>query len=455
MLFFLSLIAFVFSILSKAQAVILPFVLILVDMLIFKNALSRKNLLQKIPHFIISLIFGGLAIYIQKKSGAVQDFEYFSFFTRILFSCYGFVQYLSKLVLPINLSCFYPYPETNDKINSNWVYVAPFIILALASIIYKLKKRDSVWIFGLLFFVVTIGPVLQLIPVGDAIIADRYTYLPYIGLFIIIAHEFEKLKWRTLVKNTTICAIAVVLLFLSFNRILKWKDNITLYTDSLKKYPAPIIYNNLGAAYAELGDYKKALPCFTELVKLKSRYPSGYKNRAITNHKLSNYDAAVADYTEAIKQDPTNLQNYLSRGDSYKTKNDFTNAIKDFDYVLSKDSNNIDAYYSRGESLGKSGKMLEALNDYNIVIRRKPNYAEAYSNRGIVNSILTNYTAAIADFTKSIELKADGWSTYMNRSIALKSTGNYTDALKDALVAQKNGYNVDPLYIEDLQKMGK
>ncbi len=131
-----SLLLFILSILSKAQAVVLPMVLLLFDYL-QKRPINKKTILEKIPFFVLSFIFGALAIYIQKKSGAVQDFAYFPVLTRVLFSCYGMMGYFYKLLLPINLSCFYPYPETNDAINTNWVYAAPLVLAIIGFIIYK------------------------------------------------------------------------------------------------------------------------------------------------------------------------------------------------------------------------------------------------------------------------------------------------------------------------------
>ena len=117
----ISILLFILSVLSKAQAVVLPVVLFLFDY-ILKRKLNKQTILEKIPFFAVSIAFGIMAIMIQRNAGAVQTFSYFPLYQRILFACYGLANYFYKIILPIDLSIFYPYPETNDKINTNWVY---------------------------------------------------------------------------------------------------------------------------------------------------------------------------------------------------------------------------------------------------------------------------------------------------------------------------------------------
>lgn len=449
----LSLILFVLSILSKAQAVVLPMVLLLFDFL-QKRKINKQTIADKTPFFLLSFLFGALAFYIQNKSGAVQDFTYFPFVTRILFACYGLVGYLWKLLLPINLSCFYPYPETNDVINTNWVYAAPIIILVISVAIYKYVKKSREVIFGILFFIVTISLVLQLIPVGDAVMADRYSYIPFIGLFFIAGHFynsiFEYKRKSALVKPTGII-ITIALSVLSFIRSSEWENSITLYTSSLNNYPAAIIYNNRGAALAAEGKNEEALDDFNNVLKLKPRYPNGHQNRGITLQKLNKYEEAIIDFSEEIKINPKNMAAYNNRGNCYKALNKYKEAIDDYNSILKINPNNLDAIYSRGESYGRSGNLKQTIADFNTVIAAKPDYAEAYSNRGIAYSLSGKTEQALEDFKKAIELKPNAYNTYLNRAVALKSIGKYKEALADAMYAKKNGQAIDDTFIKELE----
>src|ERR1051325_7928664 len=260
--FLFSLMLFVLALLSKAQAVVLPVVFCAVDFLM-KRKFSKKTILEKVPFFVLAVAFGLLAIKVQGKAGAMQTFQYFPFYERVLFSCFALMTYLHKLILPINLSCFYPYPETDDKINTMWVYLSPAILLALAFIIWKYFRDSKVVLFGVAFFLITIALVLQLLPIGDALYADRYTYIPSIGLFFIASHYLvPHLKNKMVMVLTS--AVLLFYCVLTFQRTKVWHDSITLYTDAIDNgYKAAIIYNNRGAVYADSSRNEEALKDFT------------------------------------------------------------------------------------------------------------------------------------------------------------------------------------------------
>lgn len=451
----LSMLFFILSLLSKAQAVILPVTFFLADYLAGRK-LSRNTVVEKVPFFALSLLFGALAYLIQKKSGAVQDFEYFSVAERLLFSCYGLLNYFYKTLLPINLSCFYPYPETQDKINTNWVYISPIILAVMGFVTWRYFRHSKEMLFGLGFFMVTILLVLQLIPVGDAVMADRYTYLSSLGLFFIAGHYFsrflEKRRNQAAVVKGTGLAIAALLCILTFSRSKVWKDSITLYTDALSKYPAAIIHNNLGVAYIDKKMDTEALEQFSQVVALKPNFPNGFKNRALTFEKLNDAENALKDFNSAVQYFPTE-ESYLNRARMFMKTGKAEEAMNDFNKILSMNPNNVDAYYSRAQLYGNKGMMQQSLDDMNKVLSLRPDLPEGYGNRGIVLSMMGKFPEAIADFNKALELNPKAFNTYVNRSLAYKSMGNYQAALQDLLTAKQNGNPVDENHFKEVQAL--
>lgn len=441
---------FLLSLLSKAQAVVLPLVFFLVDFL-FQRKINRKVILEKLPFFLLAIAFGLLAIKVQGKAGAMQTFQYFPFYERLLFSCYALVIYLHKLIFPINLSCFYPYPETNDKINTVWVYISPFILLALIFVIWTFFRRSKIILFGVSFFIITIILVLQLLPVGDALYADRYTYVPSIGLFFITAYyitPFFRKKIVVVISSTYLIWLCIF----SFARCQVWHDSITLYNDAIDKgYKAAIIYNNRGAALSDINDNENAIKDFNSLVELKPRYPNGWKNKGLIHERLQQNEEAINAFTEGIKYFPKDHVYYLRRGTLYLNKNDFENAIKDFSKIIELKPADGEGYYARSEAYGKSNRLSEALIDINKAIEFSPSNGQAYNNRGIIYSMSDKYQEAVNDFTKSLELKPDNVSAYGNRSLAYKGMGNYEAALKDILIAKEKGVKVDENYLNSLK----
>ena len=449
----LCLLLFVLSLLSKAQAVVLPVVFFAIDFLMNRK-FTKKTILEKIPFFVLAIAFGLLAIKVQGKAGAMQTYQYFPFYERILFSCYALMTYLHKLILPINLSCFYPYPETDDKINTVWVYLSPVVLLALAFIIWKYFRESKVVLFGTAFFLITIVLVLQLLPIGDALTADRYTYIPSIGLFFIAAHYFTQLqKSYRLLK---LCAAAYLLFFcfMTFQRTKLWHDSVKLYTDAINNgYKAAIIYNNRGAVLSDSLKNEEALKDFISLVALKPRYPNGWRNKGLIEERLGKKEDAIKSHTEEIKYFPADPKNYMSRGTLLEGKNDFDGAIKDFSKIIEFEPNNGEGYYARAEAFGKSGKMNEALTDINKAIEFAPTNGQAYNNRGIIFSMTGKYQEAVNDFTKSLALKSDNFGAYTNRSLAYKAMGKYVQALQDMMTAKEKGIAVDENSINELKKL--
>lgn len=454
------LLLFALAILSKAQAVVLPVIFFCVDFLI-RRPFTKKLFMEKIPFFILAFMFGWIAIKVQSSAGAVQTFQYFPFYERILFSCYALLTYLHKIILPINLSCFYPYPETDDKINTIWVYISPAVLLVLAFIIWKYLRKEKAVLFGTFFFLITIVLVLQLIPVGDALYADRYTYIPSIGLFFIAVHYFSiptqsvgtnfgKAKLLT----AATAAYLLFLCYLSFHRTKKWHDSIALYTDAIhKNYKAAIIYNNRGAVLSDSGRNEEALKDFTSLVELKPRYPNGWRNKGLVHERLGQKAEALVAFSQAIKYFPDDTKNYLSRGTLSVQKNDFENALEDFTKIIELQPGSGEGYYARAEVLGKSGKLQEALADINKAIKLSPDNAQAYNNRGIIFSMGGRYEEAVNDFTKSLQLNPDNIGAYTNRSLAYKGMGKYAAALQDMLSAKEKGIAISEREIEELKKL--
>lgn len=451
------LLLFLLSLLSKAQAVVLPVVFFAVDLLMNRK-LGKKTILEKIPFFLLAVAFGLLAIQVQGKAGAMQTFQYFPFHERILFSCYALMTYLHKLILPIDLSCFYPYPETNDEINTVWVYLSPAVLLALAFVIWKYFGESKIVLFGVAFFLITIFLVLQLLPIGDALTADRYTYIPSIGLFFIAAYYFvEQLqKPSRLLKLYLAAAYLVFFCYLTFQRTKVWHDSIMLYTDAIDKgYKAAIIYNNRGAVLSDSTRNEEALKDFDLLVALKPRYPNGYRNKGLLHVRLKQKEEAIKAFSKAIDNSPTDPSNYLSRGTVYVEQNEFDKAVSDFSKMIELNPKSGEGYYARSEAYGKSNRLTEALNDINKAIEFAPDNGQAYNNRGIIYSMGGKFQEAVSDFTRSLELKPDNYSAYTNRSLSYKGMGKYAEALQDMLIAKEKGLAVDENSINELRKLSE
>ncbi len=451
----LAIVLFMLSLLSKAQAVVLPVVFLLFDYLQGRK-IDGKAVVEKVPFFALSLIFGIVAFTMQTKTGAVQDFAYFPFYERAMFASYGFVCYIMQTLVPIKLSIFYPYPETLDKINSVLVYVAPVIVILLAVLVVRFRKSRIV-VFAALFFCITIALVIQLIPVGTAVRADRYTYVSLIGIFLLAGYAFAHQYEQHLAQQKTLTAVAglyfIIIGGLTFNRATIFKDSMTVYNNALENYPSFMIYNNRGVIFFNNKQYKEALADFQEVEKIKPAFPNIWYNSGYAWQQLGNMPKALADYAEALKKDPKNADIYTKIQTIHTGQNNLPAALEDANKIIELKPDMAEAYYTRAELLGRMGKVQEAMADLNRVITMKPDFVEVYNDRGIANSMAGNYDAALKDFDKMIQLRPNDWNAHFNRSLTLKALHRYADAYNDALTAKNNGRQVPDQYLEELRKL--
>lgn len=233
----LSFLFFVFALFSKIVVITLPLLLLLVDR--YHGREWHKNLLlEKIPFFAAGILFSLIGVYAQHAAEAIRPTSVGQFFAM---PHYALLFYLEKFLLPINLSAFYPYPKINDGVFPAAVYLSVPVIYSIVYAAWRNRKQTDL-IFGLLFFLILMFPVLQHIRFSNIIAEDRFTYLAYIGLTYPIGMWFGRFYERSSrQRQQPMIVIGIVLILLmhlgTSERVKVWKDGRTLWGDVLKKYP--------------------------------------------------------------------------------------------------------------------------------------------------------------------------------------------------------------------------
>ena len=383
--YFLSLILFFLSLLSKSMAATLSVVLFLCDYLLHRK-FDRKCLIEKIPFLAMAFIFGIIALFAQESSGMTGPKSSLSFFKNIFIFCEVLGSYFSKLILPIKLSCLYP---SVKGIEGPWSYVylpviVGFLITGIVLIILGKYKNVT---FGIFFFFATTLPVLPI-----KIVADRYTYIPSIGLFFIAAEGFswlyrsrtERIKIIKIIAATLLIGILGTFSYLTWGRCQVWRDSLSLWDDVLKKYPnTPIAYNNRGEAYLRKGDYERAIANYNQALRMDPDYKRAnyfYVNRGTAYLMKGDYERAIADYHQALKIKPNDANAYHHRGTAYLYKGDPERAIADFNKALEINSRNAETYFNKALACEKTGDLKEALESYKGFIENVPPQYAAHIN---------------------------------------------------------------------------
>ncbi len=444
---------FILSLLSKPAAVVFPLVLLAIDFY-FGKLKSSRTWLEKIPFVLLSAAMGSLTLIAQQQQGAVSDASIFPLLSRFFFGTYGIMMYLVKSIWPLNLCTFYPFPALNEPLPAAY-YISPLISIALIAAFIMTFRNARLVAFAILFYIINLLLVLQFLPVGSAVIADRYAYLPVIGAFMIPAYYFQKsvdnnqgkpaILWTGL-----LILITILLSVITYRQAITWQSSASLWEKAIKTAPSSRAYTNRGLLFKQEKKYEQALEMY---------------NKAIGMNKAEK---------EAL----------INRGNIYFDRQDFIRAIQDYNACLAIDSTMQKAIENRGSAYGALGKYDLALRDLNKALTLDPNSVNGYANRGVFYQNTNQHEKAIADFYKQMEVnhkqsadllnsiaishmrenrfgqaleilnKAIGMEEkgafFLNRSIVYSQLGRKAEARADALKAQKMGASVNQAYINSL-----
>ncbi len=330
-----TLLLFVLSLLSKPAAVSLPVLMIVMD--VYKGRKpDAKAWLEKMPFLLLSLIFGVINIMAQQADGALSDLStIYNPLQRVVvfFSAPAF--YIVGLVAPFRMTAVHFFPTAEEGALPFMYYLSiPFLAVVTWWVVRNKYLRREV-LFGVAFFLVSIGVMLQIIPVGSAYAAERYTYVPYVGLFYIIAQWLVGDSSRQPVKMAVFAAFVAVFAVLTWMRIGVWKSDETLYGDIIKKdakHAAMMAQGSLevGLKRAEEGNMRKAIEEVSHAVLMDPASANAYYSRAVMYTDINDFAAAIADYGKVIELMPDNAAVYSARANVRLLQKDTVKACADF-----------------------------------------------------------------------------------------------------------------------------
>jgi len=462
----LTFVFFILSLLSKPAAVIFPLLLFCIDYYL-KRPFNYALFLQKIPFFVLSVIFGITTLVIQSHD-SIASFSTMTIPQRFFCVSSGTLMYLVKCLLPISLSAFYPFPAlTPEGFLPVWYYFAPVLLTAIIIAVVWSGKYTRTLIFGFLMFFFSIFLVLQVISVGKALMADRYTYIPFIGLFFIAGYYADVLwkkvsrpGWRYVAGGVMVLYFAF-LAHESYARAEAWQNSETLWTDVLAKYPScDIALNNRGNYYFkhdqfELSkrDYEAAIAC-------------GYKDAMVFRNvgnvyiKLDMVEPAIRSYTIALERD--NIKNdsntylcYLNRGNLLARTKQFDRAMADYDRALAIYPDSKMIVLNRAYAYTDMNEFAKGITEFTKVLKSDTLTDDLYLKRGFCYFNLNQFPEAMNDFLKCLRLNPSNGLALYNCSVIYYKTGNPGQALEYANKAHSLGFEINQAYLDLLNKSVK
>jgi Flp pilus assembly protein TadD len=454
---------FALGLMSKPMLVTLPFILLMLDLwplgrlglirdtrneVTGQQADERPNIFQllweKVPFFVLAVVSSVVTFIVQERGGAVKLLEQYSIQTRIINAFVAYIEYIVNMVWPVKLVVLYPHPGSSLPL---WKGVVTGLALVLITVLVIRKARKIPYItVGWFWYAVTLIPVIGIVQVGSQAMADRYTYITLIGLFVIITWGANDLlsKWSHQKKwlGTLAAILLPVLMVLTWKQVQYWENSTTLYKHTLKHTSnnfiihnnlGVVLYNqgrteeaikhylqalqsypdyadahsNLGAAYAGSGMYKEAIEACKKAIKINPDYAKAHYNLGVAYGGSGKYKEAAEAFQQALRIDPDDAQTHSNLGIAYAGSGKYQEATVAFKQAIRINPDYAKAHYNLGVAYGGSGKYKEAAEAYKQALRINPDYADAHYNLGYAYVLSNDRDSALEQYKmlKSLDPK--------------------------------------------------
>jgi protein O-mannosyl-transferase len=447
--YLIMLVSFACGIMSKPMVVTLPFVLLLMDVWPL-HRLSRKTVVEKIPLFALSAGAAVLAYVVQQHGGAISEIP---LSLRLENAAVSYVTYIAQFFWPAKLAVFYPFPSAVP----GWQWVGAIVILG--AITFATLRRPAVAI-GWLWYLGTLVPVIGVVQIGLQSRADRYTYIPLIGLSIAVAWGFSDLvnrhRWLAAPAAAWACAIFAA----TFIQAATWRNSVTLFEHALAvtdgNYVAhnnlgaalrsgaaiphfeeairlrpqyPEAQNNLGEALLTAGRINEAIPHITEALRLDPKLAEAHVNMGAIHNKQGRLDQAETEYRAALQLNPSSAAAHDGLAAILTDTNRTAEALPHALEAVGLNPDDADAHYNLGRLYGLTGRPNDAIEQFRETLRLEPANAEAHFNLGTAYAQKDQMAEAVAEFSAAIRIRPEYVGAHFNLGSALAHLGRYDEAI--------------------------
>ncbi|MEN6623871.1 MAG: tetratricopeptide repeat protein, partial [Smithella sp.] len=410
---------FILGLMSKPMIVTFPFIMLLMDYWPLQRVITAKHnengnvkqktnvgrnclflIAEKVPLITLSLLASFLVIFTENKVGALTGIKTLSILDRLANAIVSYVKYIAMMFWPANLTFFYPHPVTIPVIE---VIGALILISVITVIIFLVCRRKPYFLIGWLWYLGTLLPVIGLIQVGPHALADRYTYVPLVGLFIIVVWGITDLlqhwPFKKICLATISAAVIVSLSICTWYQVGYWKNSVTLFEHALKVLPDNYIaLGNMGQYYIVNGEYDKGLDYTYKAIKMRPDLGHLYSNLAVIQYAKGNYTEAANYLTIAEKKSFKNGKTRKLLGDCYWLTGKWPQAVDAYKKALEINKGDISAKYNMALALAKMERKDDAVKQLQEILQSDPRDLNA-------RKMLINLTCSKGDLADVMENK--------------------------------------------------
>jgi tetratricopeptide (TPR) repeat protein len=474
--YLLVLLWFALGLLSKPMLVTLPFVMLLLDYWPLgrfqwgqgsgdRNSSLRPSVrfhtrrslvphlvLEKVPFFVLSTVSSFLTYFAQQRGGTVKSLEFFPLGTRVVNSLVSYVVYMWKMIWPRGLAVLYPYPEGFPI----WRVVgAGLLLVGVSVLVIRVGRGRPYLVVGWLWYLGTLVPVIGLVQVGMQAMADRYTYVPLIGLFIMVVWGFGDLigGWRDRRVAFPVSAgfVVLVLMVVTWAQVRYWKNSITLFSHTLRVTSNNfLIQNKLGNVLFRQSQIEGAMTHYAEALRINPSFVEARNNIGNALLRQGKIDEAMTHYGEALKKAPDYADAHNNLGVALVRQGRIQEAITHYAEALRIKPHFAEGQNNLGFALARQGKMDEAIRHYGEAIRIKPDYAEAHYNLGVALARQGRSPEAASHFSEALRIKPDYAEAYSNLANSLAEQGK----IEEAMIHYTQALRIKPDFAEAHYNLG-
>ena len=445
----LSLFFFALGLMSKAMLVTWPFVLLLLDywplgrftiydsrftnIQSFTSLVTRHSslFLEKIPFFVLAAASSVVTLLVQKQGGAVITVEDYPMGERVENVLISYCRYLGKLCWPTDLAVFYPHATQWPLMQ---VLLAGALLWGISALFFSGRRHYPFLLVGWLWFVGTLVPVIGLVQVGKQAIADRYTYIPSLGLFILAiwgAYELARgWRYQKIILSAAGSTAVVLCLALTRQQLGYWKDSEALFRHTLdvtqENYLA---HNDLGITLLNQDKASEAISHFEEAIRLKPNYAQQYGNLGLALLKTGQTNEALEQFQNAIRVKPDDADAHYDLGGALLNNGRTDEAISQYQEAIRLEPDYADAYINLGLAFARKNQIDEAINQYQEALRLKPDATDAHYNLGIAFDNKNQFDEAVSQFKEALRLKPDDADTHVALGVVLLDKGRIDEAI--------------------------
>ena len=391
---------------------------------------AGRLVVEKIPLIVLSIFFSIMTLFAQQSGEAIAPLQQLSVMTRIANAFVSYSGYILKTFWPTDLAVFYPHPGTWPVWQVSWsvllfVGITVFVLWGVRS--YSYLGVGWLWYLG------TLIPVIGLVQVGSQAMADRYTYVPLIGLFIMISWGFSDLikEWRHRKAFWGLLSgvVLTILMSLTWFQAQHWKNSITLFEHALKVTEGNYLaHNNLGMALKEQDKLDEAMAHFRSAIQIKPNYEPAYNNLGFVLTLQGKTEEGILFYLKALEIKPDNVDVRFNLGEALVRMGRVEEAIVEYREALKLKPESSVIHNNLAVALTKAGNYHDAVKEYREALRLQPDHAGAHNNLAMVLASQGYLEEAISHFREAVRIQPEYANAHYNLALALNRKGMSDEA---------------------------